>query len=114
MLWRSFKLKFEYEFSVIIYFIITYIICRLFNTAYIFYKLTGFRCPTCGMLRALLELLEGDISSYINYNAMALPVAIVFAAELFANRMGKYQKFVHILCVLILILNLLYYQKYIF
>jgi hypothetical protein len=43
-----------------------------------FKLLTGYDCPGCGMQRALIELLKGDIvSSIINYPAL-IPIIIMF------------------------------------
>ena len=35
-----------------------------------FYRLTGLHCPGCGALRAIHQLLHGDILSAIHYNAL--------------------------------------------
>lgn len=36
-----------------------------------------FECPTCGMTRAMLSLLKGDIAGYFSYNPAALPFLLV-------------------------------------
>ncbi|HRW21715.1 MAG TPA: DUF2752 domain-containing protein [Bacteroidales bacterium] len=43
-----------------------------------FKLLTGHDCPGCGMQRALIELLKGDIkSSFLHYPAL-IPIIIMF------------------------------------
>ena len=41
----------------------------------IFY-LFGERCPTCGVTRALISLLNFDIAGYFYYHPLAIPLAI--------------------------------------
>lgn len=109
MLWHSFKTNIFYEVKVIFIFAICYILCRIFNITCPIYKITGILCPTCKMGRALLFLLKGNVGKYIEYNVMALPIAIVFLCELFSIRFGKYVVVVHIFSVIILIINVIYY-----
>lgn len=50
-----------------------------------FFGLTGYHCPGCGALRALHQLLHGNLAAALGYNAysmLALPVlAYSFAAS---------------------------------
>lgn len=57
----------------------------------------------------MLSLLQGDVSSYMVYNAMALPVATVFLAEWLAGWSIKHKRFLHVYSVVILTGNLVYY-----
>ncbi len=49
-------------------------------------------CPTCGVTRALLALLRGDIASYMKFNPMALPlfvsVAVMLNSDVFKKPKG--------------------------
>lgn len=40
----------------------------------LFRRLTGIPCPGCGLTRALLCLLRGDIRGALAYNALAIPI----------------------------------------
>lgn len=108
MLWRLFKKLPFYELTVIILFIAIYSFFRSLGITCIIYELTGRRCPTCGMGRALIALLCGRVQLYFSYNAMALPVALAFVSELFGKRFGSHAVFVHIFSVSVLAINLLY------
>jgi len=41
----------------------------------LFRNLAGWECPGCGMTRAVLSLLRGDLATALHYNRM---VALVF------------------------------------
>ncbi len=47
-----------------------------FDLGCLWHILFGIKCPTCGMTRALLALLQGDVSSYLSYHVMAVPVLL--------------------------------------
>ena len=106
MLWRSYK----YEISILFLFILSIVICRTLGITCLFFKITNFYCPTCNMTRALFSLLCGNLTAYIKYNAMALPVFMAFVGEIFNRAFGRYKRMVHIGAVVILIANLLYYS----
>ncbi len=77
----------------------------------ILWRITGIRCPGCGMTRALFSLLQGDLEAYLAYNAMALPMAIAVILELFGAARGRYAKAVHIVFAVVFIMNLVYYLQ---
>ena len=109
MLWQLFKKEFKNEIIVLLLFVILLIICRIFDITCLFYKITNIPCPTCCMTRALLSLIKGDLRAYANYNIMAFPVFLVFIGELFNGLFGRYKAVLHICCVFVLAINLIYY-----
>lgn len=47
----------------------------------LFYKLTGYKCPGCGVTRALFSLIKGDIKQAIHYNKILifmLPFIVIY------------------------------------
>lgn len=47
-----------------------------FDLPCLFRFVTSIPCPTCGITRAVISLLSGDLKSSLAYNPMALPVII--------------------------------------
>ena len=68
-------------------------------------------CPTCGMTRAFLSLIKGDIYSYFYFNAFAVPVGIVVVIMLASKIIPK--PFFY-LGLTILTLNFFYYTYRLF
>ena len=66
---------------------------------------TEVPCPCCGMTRALLSLLVGNLRAYLSYNIMALPVLLALCIISFGKKIKGGTPF----CYAILILNFLYY-----
>ena len=54
-----------------------------FGMPCIFYKLTGYKCPGCGMTHAMAEIWEGNYISAMRYNALSLTVLPVVCIYLF-------------------------------
>lgn len=46
-----------------------------FGIPCIFYKITGYKCPGCGITRALFSILNGNIKEAFNYNKLLFIVA---------------------------------------
>lgn len=40
----------------------------------VFYKLTGWQCPGCGMTRAVVEIYKGNYEKAMQYNMLSLTV----------------------------------------
>lgn len=49
----------------------------------IFNKLTGLKCPGCGMTRGLVSLLRLDFAVALRYNAFIVPICAYLAAVYF-------------------------------
>ncbi|MBP5156372.1 MAG: DUF2752 domain-containing protein, partial [Treponema sp.] len=64
-------------------------------------------CPTCGVTRALLSLLTGNVSGYCYYNIMAVPL-LAATILMVAGTKRKNKKLV-VISSLILLLNIPYY-----
>jgi hypothetical protein len=109
MSWHLFKKILPYELVVILLFVICFIICRKLDITCLFYTFLKFPCPTCYMTRALIALLKGELNNYILYNVMAVPVGLVFIFELFSAYVNKYKSTIHILSIIILVINMIYY-----
>ena len=54
------------------------------------YALTGFKCPTCGVTRAMMSLFRLDFHSYASYNPLAAPILLavwyLINADLFKHK----------------------------
>ena len=95
---------------LIIVFFLVVLSLKLFKINCLFFSFTGIPCPTCKMTRAMLCILGGNFEGYLFYNAMALPVTIVFTYEILCiDIKNKCTFFLHVFSVIILILNMLYY-----
>ena len=60
------------------------------------------------MSRAIFALIKGDLAAYIQYNAMALPIAAVFLCELF-EKAFRHKTALHIATASVAIINIVYY-----
>ena len=85
-----------------------FLVCRLIGITCPIKAIFGYNCPTCGMTRALLSLLSGDLKMYFTYNPMALPCFFAFFWLIHRN-IFHYKNFFDILCIVILIMNLILY-----
>lgn len=113
MLWRLFKNN-KSEIFILFTFVLFLIVCRFLKIPCIIYKVTGFKCPTCNMTRAILALMKGNIKSYIRLNVMAAPVLLAFLGEIFKKSTGRYKIFFDIYAAVILIINFIYYAYRVF
>lgn len=108
MLWHAFK-KHKQEILILALLLCGIAIWKICGVTCLWYRFTGFPCPTCKMTRALLALARGDVTAYLSYNAMALPVAAVVVFEIFHSAFGRYEKVLHLVSAAILLLNFAYY-----
>jgi len=54
-------------------------------TLCLFRNLTGWECPGCGMTRAILSLLRGDLATALHYNRMVVLVFPLLCCLLLAE-----------------------------
>jgi hypothetical protein len=58
----------------------------------IFHRSTGLLCPGCGSLRALHQILHGNLATAVRFNALliaSLPVAVFFCARFVVRKLKK-------------------------
>ena len=84
-------------------------VLKLLGINCVIYEIFGFRCPTCGMTRALVSLARLDFSGYLFHNAFALPVLVAFLLLVFNKRVEKHRKVWMAAAFVILAANLVYY-----
>ncbi|MGN0739019.1 MAG: DUF2752 domain-containing protein [Treponema sp.] len=70
-------------------------------------EITGIPCPTCGVTRALLSLVSGNLKAYMYYNTFAVPLCIATVFMIFGTYMKK--RSFQIISTIILLLNIPYY-----
>ncbi|MBQ7373712.1 MAG: DUF2752 domain-containing protein [Clostridia bacterium] len=67
-----------------------------------------FPCPTCGVTRALLSLLQLDFKAYYKFNVMAIP--LLFSTWVFVHlKVLKKKKLPLVVATAVLIINFIYY-----
>lgn len=49
----------------------------------LFYQLTGWKCPGCGMTRAVVEIWKGNFKAALHYNALSITVLPLICPYLF-------------------------------
>lgn len=109
MLWESFKKNFLPELWILLACAVLYGVLRMLGVTCVVYEITGVPCPACGMGRAMMSLAMGDLSAYLRYNAMALPVLAAFVLELFSAKLGKARRTINAFAATVLLVNAVYY-----
>lgn len=66
-----------------------YALLWIFNTTCLIKLIVNVECPTCGMTRAMISLLKGDIKGYIDNNYLALPAFVVVYLSFHLKDKGK-------------------------
>lgn len=102
------KSFFKKHIIVLIIIICYYSALKFFNITCPIKYLTGFQCPTCGVTRAMLSLLKGDINSYITYHPMAL-FLVISVLWFFHRKLFKHKLIGDIFAWGIIIANMLFY-----
>ena len=54
-----------------------------------FYYFLHITCPACGVTRAWISLIKGDIVSAMAYNPFFLPLSAIFVAVIYCDISGK-------------------------
>ncbi len=90
-----------------------YLILFIAGESCLIKSITGRECPCCGMTRALISLLKGDIYGYAVYNPLALPVAAGIYFNLHAGK-GKFKTFTDIFTAITAVLVFARYINYLF
>lgn len=89
----------------------------------LFKLITGYDCPGCGITRCLFSLINLDIKSAFNYNALVtiliVPFAIYYCYMNYcyvANKVNRLRKYINKISLFLLIICLLYgiYRNIIF
>lgn len=111
MLWLFCKIKsiIKKHIGIFAVIVIYYTVAAFLKTTCLIKYVTGYNCPACGMTRAMLSLLKGDWYGYLSHNAMALPVVLALLIIVHNRFKRKLRFFVQILCVVILIMNMIYF-----
>ena len=68
----------------------------------------GVNCPTCGMTRAIISLLKGNVCEYFILHPLALPTAIIVYFSFHINN-KKNKKIFNLILILLAILILAWY-----
>jgi hypothetical protein len=98
------KLKFYQRILVLLALFFIVILIWKFEPGCIVQEIANISCPTCGMTRAFLALLNGDIKASFNYHPMLWSVPILILMFLFYEKFftGKIKNFFVFLLILIL------------
>lgn len=78
----------------------------------IFKLITGFYCPGCGITRAILSILKGDVYQAFRYNSIIFIDIPVIVALLICNKLykenEKFKKVENIIIYTLLVITILY------
>lgn len=75
----------------------------------IIYAITGLNCPTCGMTRAWLALLSGDIEMAFYFHPLFMFVPIVLGLYFFNHEFWGKKKFVNVIIYTLLAIYIAVY-----
>lgn|SRR5690625_2979830 len=75
----------------------------------VFNVVTGFECPGCGMTRATLALLEGNLYQAFRWNMLIFILIPLYCAYILLSKTDKYAKQSRALMVTMLTLSVLFF-----
>lgn len=70
-------------------------------------EITGIPCPTCGVTRALISLICGNLKAYMYYNSFAVPLCAATVFMILGSHIKN--KMLQKISMAILLLNIPYY-----
>ena len=110
MLWHSFKCRkiIKQHMMACVALSMFYILYRS-NITCILRYLFHVPCPTCGISRAIILMLNLEFTSSFYYHAFAVPISICTFLELHRNVFPINKRLIDIISLAVLIMNLIYY-----
>lgn len=87
------------------------ILILIFNTKCIFKSIIGIPCPGCGLTRAWISFIEGDIPKAFYWHPLFLmiPILAILIFLYFKGSLIKYRRYILILIMIIVSLYLVIY-----
>lgn len=95
------------ELIFLLVFLFLVFIIKIFDVNCLIKHLFKTECPTCGMTRALISFIKLDLNSYLQYNAMALPVLIIFILQIFSKYFDRRK--LNVVSIIVLLINIFYW-----
>lgn len=87
---------------------IYFVLSTIFNITCPIMYLTKVPCPTCGMTKAIMALVQLDIKGYVEYNSMAFFMITAVILLIHRNVLGK-KKWIDCFSSLVITTNTLVY-----
>lgn len=83
----------------------------IFNTKCIFKSIIGMPCPGCGLTRAWISFIKGDISKAFYWHPLFLmiPILSILIVLYFKGSFTRYRRYILIAIIIIIILYLVIY-----
>lgn len=85
-----------------------YLVLRIIQSNCLINAIFGIQCPTYGMTRAILCLLNGDIDGYFYFHPFALPTVIIVYFSLHVDS-GNTKKLLNIFTIILAVIIMVRY-----